>query len=89
MQWKAGRAWTLSLTSAYEHRDFDNRPSGGSGSLEYDKFFVSPAVRYKLSDRYALFSYYTFSDRDTNRNFGSDFRDFEIHSFLSGISFSF
>ena len=87
-QWEPEGPWRLNLTFGYEHRDFDNR-GAASGTLEYDRFFVSPGVRYELSERLALYSYYTFSDRDSNRNIGNAFRDQEIHRVLSGISFSY
>lgn len=78
----------FSLTIAQEFRNYDNRPSGSGRTLKYDRLFVSPAIRWEVNDRFAVFAYYTINDRNTNRNFGNSFRDFEIHRFIYGTSFA-
>ena len=93
-RWAPGRSWTLTLTAAYERRSFDERPRfasgtpGGRGSLRFDRFFVSPAIRYDWDERIALFAYHTLTVRNTNRDFGNDFRDLTIHRVLAGVSFA-
>lgn len=87
-EWYALPRLKLGLMAAYEIRDYDRRPAGDGSRLEHDRVFLLPSMRYELNDSLALFSYYMFNSRDSNRTFGRDFRDFEINRFLTGISFA-
>ena len=79
----------FSLMAAYEFRDYDRRPSGGGDRLEHSRYYLLPALRYEIDGQFAVYGYYMFNSRDSNRIFGRDFRDFEINRFITGVSFAF
>lgn len=68
-------------------RDYDNRLAENPGeTLEYEKLRASLAGRYALNNHASVFASATWIDRDTNRETGSSFRDYEVLTFLVGVS---
>ena len=70
-------------------REYDNRLGElPTETLEYDKVGGSLTAHYQLSRNLALYARFSHVDRDSNRETGSSYRDYEVTTFLAGFAFA-
>jgi hypothetical protein len=89
LTWRAKPKLTLRLAAALDDRDYDNRPGDGGSLLQYDKLTLEAAAGFALTEHITPYVALVLIDRDTNRSFGNDFRDYNINRFSAGVSFTY
>jgi hypothetical protein len=72
-----------------ENRHFDNRLGDSDATLRYNRLLWESAVGWYATPSITLFASVSNSKRVTNRTTGSDYRDFDILRFSSGLSFTY
>lgn len=75
------------VKASYADRQYDRRPGDlPTEDLEWDQLRTTVSAQYRLSKNLALFAQYAFADRDSNRDLGTSYRDYQVHKALMGVS---
>lgn len=85
------RDLSLEVGSTLEFRRYDNRLANlvAGETLEYDKYSFFVNGSYDISKNMAAWVGYHFTDRDSNRSFGTSFRSYSDHQIFAGLSVAY
>lgn len=85
----SGTKLTVRAEGFFSDREYDNRLGDlATETLEYDKLGGSLTAHYQLSRNLAAYARYSYADRDSNRTIGTSYRDYEVSTFLTGLTFA-
>ncbi len=84
------RAWSIRTEVSYSEREYENRHGEVPPEvLEYERLRGSLMAIYRMSKHLSFFARYSYSERDSNRSTGTQFRDYEHHKLFTGFSFGY
>ena len=94
-KWSSGvtllpmRGLSIRAEAFYSEREYDKRHGELPGeTLEYETLGGNVTAHYQLSRNLALYARYSYVDRDSNRETGTAYRDYEVTRLLAGFSFA-
>jgi len=84
-----GKRLTVGLGVKYNLRRYDNRLGDGQDHLHYELVVLEGSFNLQLIKNLSLYATARSANRDTNRSFGNEYRDFQVSQIASGIAFSY
>ena len=90
VSYQLSKNWHVAGDIKFDQREFDRRPAYETGGqLSYQRWQVGMHVTKRLSPHAVIQAQYGYQCRESNRSFGTVYRDYSIHLMMIGWGSSF